>query len=63
MPISSARKIAGNMESQIFIKGDSSPEINLHLLPVNIQHNGKARVSQFFKIEENSEKLLNGIVI
>jgi hypothetical protein len=50
------------MESpQIFINNSLiSPEINLHLLPVNIQHNGNAKVTKFFKIEEDPELLMNG---
>jgi len=47
--------------SQIIINNNSTPsEINLHLLPVNIQHNGNAKVSKYFQIEEDSELLLNG---
>lgn len=49
--------------SKILIKDSISSEINIHLLPVNIQHNGRAKVSKFFKIEEDSELLLNGIYI
>jgi len=46
---------------QILINNNCvSNDINLHLLPVNIQHNGNAKVSKYFKIEEDPELLLNG---
>jgi hypothetical protein len=46
----------------IFNRDETNPkEVDIHLLPIKIAHNGKANVSQYFKYKEDNQQKFNGI--